>query len=379
MLLTAMIFAVSADARKRIQWRSMALGDLNLFRSPELRPSPPEIIGLINSYSPELIIVQFHDVEDVLNMEAAIHSACPNVAILGFADHWPFEPLIKTSRGPVRVVSANLPVEVFRQSILETIISAGPSVPDNVIVFLPAKAGSGASTLALNVTGALANKCAKSAVLIEADLHSGPAGMYLNLKPAHSVVDALKESRHLEARWNELITPVGPFAILPACNIRGPVPQPPGWPYRRLMAYARPRYEFVIFDLPEVVNPATEAIVTGAKTVYIVCTPEVPSLLLARKRHAELIDRGVAPDHLQIVLNRYAKDGPDPAAISEILGFPIGQLIPNDYQSLWKANLQRRLVEHNSTVGRAIEQFAWSLTGRAVKPNRKMFGLFPAA
>jgi Flp pilus assembly CpaE family ATPase len=374
-----MIFASSAEAQKRIQWRCMSLGDLNLFRSPELRPSPAEMIGLITSYSPELIIVQFHDVEDVLNLEATIHAACPNVAILGFGEHWPSDSVVTTPRGPVRVVNANLPVEIFKQTIVETIISATPPGRDNVIVFLPAKAGSGASTLALNVTGALANKCAKSAILIEADLHSGPAGMYLDLHPSHSVVDALKESRYLDVRWSELVTPCGPFAVLPACNIRGPVPQPPGWPYRRLMAYARPRYEFVIFDLPEVVNPATEAIVTSAKTVYVVCTPEVPSLLLARKRSAELIERGVAEDRLQIVLNRYAKDGPDPAAISEILGRPIGQLIPNDYQSLWKANLQRRLVEPKSIVGRAIEQFAWSLTGRSVRQNRKMFGLFPAA
>ena len=254
--------------------------------------------------------------------------------------------------------------------------------PDNVIVFLPAKAGSGASTVALNVTGALANKCGKSAILVEADLHSGPAGLYLNLNSTYSVMDALQQSHRLDETWNDMITPVKNFSILPACNIRGGLPHPSPWAYRRLLSYTRQRYEYVVFDLPEVVNHATEAIVTSARMVYVVCTPEVPSLMLARKRRARLIEHGVAADRLQIILNRYSKDGPDAAAIADILGYPIGQLIPNDYKSLWEANLKRQLVAENSVLGQALESFAWSLTGKVVAPpkiQKKLFGLFPAA
>jgi Flp pilus assembly CpaE family ATPase len=205
--------------------------------------------------------------------------------------------------------------------------------------------------------------------------------MYLNLDSQYSVVDALDQSHRLDACWNDLITPVGNFAILTASNIRGPVPQASPWAYRRLLSYTRHRYEYVIFDLPEIVNSATETIVTSAKVVYVVCTPEVPSLMLARKRCAGLIARGVAEDRLQIVLNRYSKEGPDPTAVADILGYPIGQVIPNDYKSLWAANLKRKLVDPKSTVGRAFESFAWSLTGHkgTGKPGRKLLGLFSAA
>ena len=52
------------------------------------------------------------------------------------------------------------------------------------------------------------------------------------------------------------------------------------WDCRRLLGFARERYDFVVADLPEIVNDATEAIVREAMAVFVVCTPEIPSLFL---------------------------------------------------------------------------------------------------
>jgi pilus assembly protein CpaE len=311
-----------------------------------------------------------------------LRASFPNLGIIGFAENWQHEAVVKLPNGSLRVIPTNLALEEFRQIVLELFEAAQGPKPENVIVFLPSKAGSGASSTALNVTGALARKCGKSTILIEADLHSGPAGMYLGLNPVRSILDALEMSDRLEKNWNEMVIRAGDFDILPACSIRGRVPQVSTWAYKRLLFHVGRRYDYAVFDLPEVVNDATETIVTSAKAVYVVCTPEVPSLVLARKRCSTLIDRGVASDRLHIVLNRYSKDGPDATAITEIVGYPIGQVIPNDYKSLWEANLRRRLVDHKSPAGSAYEAFARTLTGKPAlhgKSARKLFGLFPAA
>ena len=42
------------------------------------------------------------------------------------------------------------------------------------------------------------------------------------------------------------------------------------WDYRRVIGFATKRYGFVIADLPEVVNDATEAVVGEAKHVFVV-------------------------------------------------------------------------------------------------------------
>jgi pilus assembly protein CpaE len=380
-MLTAMIFASNGEPFWRIQRRCINSGEVNLFRSPDHRPIAADMVRLINSYNPELAIIEFPDREDALQVESTIRSSCPNVAILGFSDTWDTERVMKATGGYLRVIPSAIAPQDFTQYVGEAMDTVSKARPNNVIVFLPAKAGSGASTVALNVCGALAKR-GKSAILIEADLHSGPAAMYLNLNPQRSVVDALEESHQLEAVWNELMTPVQNFAVLPAYHKPGPVPQASPWAYRRLLAFTRLRYEHVIFDLPEIVNYATDAIVTSAKAVYVVCTPEVPSLMLARKRCAGLLARGVPEDRLKIVLNRYSKTGPEPSSVAEILGFPVAQLIPNDYKSLWEANLKRCLVADKSIVGRAYESFARSLAappGANAKSARKLFGLFSAA
>ncbi len=382
MMLTAMIFAASGEPFWRVQRRCLNSADINLYRSPDYRPTASDMVRLINSYNPELVLIEFQDRDDALQAEATIRSACPNVAIVGFADDWEGERVMRVTGGYLRIIPTSISPQDFAQFISDAMDAVSRVGPNNVIAFLPSKAGSGASTVALTVCGALANKCGRSAILIEADLHSGPAAMYLNLNPQRSVVDALQESHQLEAVWNDVITPVQNFAVLPAYNKEGTVPHVSPWAYRRLLTFTRIRYEHVIFDLPEVVNFATDAIVSSAKTVYVVCTPEVPSLMLARKRCAGLIARGVPEDRLKIVLNRYSKKGPDPSAVAEILGYPIAQLIPNDYKSLWEANLKRCLVSDTSAVGRACEAFAQSLIApleTKAKSGRTLFGLFSGA
>jgi pilus assembly protein CpaE len=377
-----MIFASKGDAEARIRRRCVNSGHISLFRSADYLPSVPDMIRLINSYAPELAFIEVYDRDEALKTMKALHEAFPTVAFLGFADVWLHEPVLKTNGCDLRVIPTTLTLEAFKESVLNAVKAATVPAPDNVLVFVPAKAGNGASTVALNVAGALANKCGTSTILIEADLHSGPAGMYLNLNSTHSVVDALEESHRLDSVWTKWAIPLQDLTILPAYNIRGAIPQPPPWAYRRLISFAKQRYEHVIFDLPEVVNSATEVIVNSAQFVYVVCTPEVPSLILARKRFTELLERGVPADRLKIVLNRFSKHGPKPAAIEEILGLPIERLIPNDYKSLWEANLEKRLVADNCILAREFEHFACSLSGKAglnIKAGRKLFGLFPAA
>ena len=322
MMLTAMIFANPGDMPSRIQRRCINAGDFNLFRSPDYRPSPSEMVRIINSFGPELVFVELHDREEAIKVESAVHLSCPTVAILGFSEDWEGERVVKTADGYLVVIPTSISPEDFARQVEIAMHAVQNPGPDNVTVFIPSKAGSGASTVALNVCGALANKCGKSAILIEADLHSGPAGMYLNINPRHSVTDALLESHQLESAWNDLVTRAENFALLPAFRTMGPVPQACPWAYRRLLRFTRNRYDHVICDLPEVVNHATEALVLSARTVYVVCTPEVPSLMLARKRCAGLTERGVPRDRLKIVLNRHSKDGPDPRWSPRFWGIP---------------------------------------------------------
>ena len=71
---------------------------------------------------------------------------------------------------------------------------------ENLVAFLPAKAGSGASTVATNVAGYLsAEPLSKKTLLIDGDLHSGLISVTLGINHPYSILDALENSSQLDS------------------------------------------------------------------------------------------------------------------------------------------------------------------------------------
>ena len=138
-MLTAMIFASNGEPFWRIQRRCINSGEVNLFRSPDYRPMVADMVQLINSYHPELAIIEFPDREDALQVESTIRSSCPNVAILGFSDAWETERVMKATGGYLRVIPSAIAPQDFTLYVGEAMDTVSKARPDNVIVFLPAR------------------------------------------------------------------------------------------------------------------------------------------------------------------------------------------------------------------------------------------------
>jgi Flp pilus assembly CpaE family ATPase len=185
----------------------------------------------------------------------------------------------------------------------------------------------------------------------------------LKLDPGLSILDALENVGSLDERqWNRMAQHGHGFDLLLTTRAKKVAIVSP-WEYQRLLAFVSPRYDTVLVDLPEVVNDATEAIVTRAKTVYVVCTNELTSLFLARRRLHELITRGVEESRLGLILNRYTDTFESVEEIQDLVGRQITVVLPNDYQRLREATLGEGLVDGASELGRAYADFARHLTG----------------
>jgi septum formation inhibitor-activating ATPase MinD len=124
----------------------------------------------------------------------------------------------------------------------------------------------------------------------------------------------------------------------------------------------------VIVDLPEVVNDCTEAIVTRASRVLIVCTSENSSVFLARRRIHELEARMVRHDRVQVLLNRYQQE----ESIEEIellIGRKLAGALPNDYAQVRAATAAGRVVDPACELGRAYRRFGAELAGIDLMPE----------
>jgi Flp pilus assembly CpaE family ATPase len=181
-------------------------------------------------------------------------------------------------------------------------------------------------------------------LLIETDLHSGTLSMLLNVSSELSIVDALENVHWLRDEiWGRLHTRALGIDILTAPSAVKAA-QLVEWNCQRLLTFVRSRYETVIVDLPEVINDATASIVTQAKAVYLVCTPEMPSLFLAKRRMQELYARGVWNSRLGIAVTRHTHRDPKIEAIEKILQAQVAVVFPNDYFGV-RAATRLQIVE----------------------------------
>ncbi|MEO8049513.1 MAG: hypothetical protein ABI833_03785 [Acidobacteriota bacterium] len=233
----------------------------------------------------------------------------------------------------------------------------------NMLAFLPAKAGGGCSVIAINTAAALANQLRQKVLLLEADRRSGPLAIMLNLERHRGLPQALAGAATMTSvAWQEQYVEVyGVHVLLAEPNRREPLP---GWAdYYQLLHFVQTRYDFVLADLPEVVNQASAEVVRCARAVFLVCTPEVPSLRMAMQRLAELEEYGVPPERIHILLNRQERRGLPAAEIEAVLGHSIFAALPNDYTHVRDAIVESRLVATGSPFGEACVALARKVSG----------------
>jgi pilus assembly protein CpaE len=133
--------------------------------------------------------------------------------------------------------------------------------------------------------------------------------------------------------------------------------------YHQLLDFAASRYDHILVDLPEVVNDATVEIVRRAKRVFVVCTPETPSLSLAPHRCEELQTRGIPAEKISLLLNRWHKGEATAEQVQILLKFPVSAVFENDYMSVSQATRASALVNLDTKLGRSFAAFARTLAG----------------
>jgi pilus assembly protein CpaE len=114
-------------------------------------------------------------------------------------------------------------------------------------------------------------------------------------------------------------------------------------------------------------------IMQESKRVFLVCTPELTSLHLAREKYNYLktLDLG---ERVTVLLNRAQKRAvTSPGQIEELLGIPVAMTFPNDYQGVHRALTMGRNVEPSTELGKQFSKLAQSMVERkaAAAPETK--------
>ena len=333
------------------------------YRGSGESPAPAELRALLSA-DPEVILLGIDDCEHMARLATQLNGANRRGALVGFLNDW--SPEQQESLADAGILE--LLHEPFSHSDLEkathhAIHRRHPVTHPNVFAFLPSKAGSGCSTVALNTAAALANDLDRRTLLVEADRRSGALSISLNVEGREGLGEVLPRSGVLTGmEWSQNLGSIGKLDLLLA-NPFKPGPLPSWMNYYQLLLFAEKQYDFIVVDLPEVVNPATAELVGIARYTFIVCEPEVASLKLVPLRRAELESCGIPGEKIYVLGNRWEPHRLKSEDVAGIAKAPMFAVLPNDYQQVKNAALESSLVSRNSPFGSACTELARRLAG----------------
>lgn len=242
--------------------------------------------------------------------------------------------------------------------------SLGPVTPaasGEVYAFLPAKAGSGATTISTYCAAALARLSGAHTLLLDFDIRLGVTSFLLKVNSNFSVMDALEQVSWLDDDlWAKLIFERGLLHILGSAPSEVERTVPAG-SFEALIAYAKQRYGALCIDLPGTMNPHEAATLRQSSEIFLVCTPDVTCLHMARKR-VDLLDSMHLLDRVSVIVNRIdRRNSISVRNVEEILGRPVRFSIPSDEKTIAKAVQEGIAVEGSSAISRSLETLARSL------------------
>jgi pilus assembly protein CpaE len=339
-------------------------------------PTAIELVRTIRAYTPSVIFLSFESISLAQAIAGLVEAEAPHIPIIAINGEYDDHALRESMRMGVREFIA----QPFKQSVLREAFAniqslikrktAAPGDTNQIFSFLPSKAGVGASTVALNVSAALAQKPDTRVLLSDFDLNSGMMRFLLKLGNDRSVADAVENSLRMDENlWPQMVTAMKNLHVLHAGPLN-PSARIDSAQILSLIAFMRHNYQALCFDMSGNLEKYSLEIMQESKRVLLVCTPEKSSLLLAREKLEFLrsVDLG---ERVGVVLNRCPKNPLFTVPqVEDMLGLPVLQVFPNDYVGVNKAISAGTWMPPQSELGKQFSQFADMLLDR--KPPEKV-------
>jgi pilus assembly protein CpaE len=363
-VIRSVILCPDAEMASQLEQALTSLGEVIVPRILISYPSMSELLRTMRAHAPDVIFLSFESVEKAQEVVRFLEKEAEGVQIIGLHRTLDANVLRESMRVGVREFVC-FPFD--RTSLMDSLKNAasllerrpaGYQATTQIFSFLPSKAGVGTSTLALNVSHALSLRPDTRVLLSDFDLNSGMVRFLLRLSNEYSVLDSVEHSMAMDEHlWPQLVTNVGSLDVLHAGRINPSLRIEPTQ-IRNLVQFMRRNYHALCFDLSGNLERYALEIMQESKRVLLVCTPEIPSLHLAREKMQYL--RSVDLDsRVGVVLSRVTKKPLfSRKQVEEILGTPVITTIPNDYVGVNRATAEAGFVKPSTELGKRYEEFA---------------------
>jgi pilus assembly protein CpaE len=248
-----------------------------------------------------------------------------------------------------------------------------------MISVLAPSAGSGGSTVAVNLAGALAKKHPREVALVELSRETGDVALLLNATPKATI-------RQVCQRWQTLDTMSLGNAFLEhdsGLRLLVHAAEPSANEFlnvdavRRICVLTRVLFPFTVVSLDSHVDNEQLETMRLSDTVLLVVRADVPAVRRARWAVDAAVAHGVPRECFRLVINRWGQGGQlriDQVESGLELSSP--QLIPDDPARVNNAANQGVLLQELSggaKISRRIAQLADSVNGNSDQKKKRLW------
>ncbi len=242
----------------------------------------------------------------------------------------------------------------------------------DVCSFVPAKPGSGATTLATYVMCAASRLTTEPTLLLDFDVRLGVTSFLLKAGGNHTIVDALRQAGHLDPDlWASLVSQCGKLHLVGSGPVSFFQPVPAGQ-FAQILDFAAKIYSYVGIDLPGTMEEHETETLLRSKRIFLVCTADIGALHLARRKSEWLAELGLA-DRVAVILNCVERrNALGVADIERIIKMPVRYLVPAASAEIARAAHNGVAIEGSSAVAKEIAKIASDIISVAPlvsKPN----------
>ncbi len=324
----------------------------------------------LRDHAPNLIVLCLKQFGQAIECARQLEAAYPQIPILALDRQCPPAQVLELMRAGVREL---LTAPFDRQKAAEAlarlrVASDKCPVPfketRSVFAFLPAQGGAGSSLVAANTAVALSEADKQKSLLIDCDIINGLSRLFFRGDALYTLLDIAAEAHQLDGeRWRQMIMRHEHLDLIVAGRSAPDRRLEPSH-MRHLLGYARRSYQAICLDVPNLTAVMLETLASASK-VFVVCTPEMHSLFLAREKHRFLAEHDLA-GKVEFVLNRFHRKAQFTRTdCEEILEQDVHSTLPNDYETVQRAIRAGCPVDRGSQLGRAFQAFA----GRLMEPD----------
>jgi len=280
-------------------------------------------------------------------------------------------------------LTAETLVRALQYAMLRRHNAAGPAEVQTatLVGVLGAKGGVGATTIACHWALELRRQTKKKLLLVDLDVSSASASFLMGVHSEYTTAEASINLHRLDASfWNNLVcaTSYGVDVLQAPGAIRFHDPLN-GERVRHVLRFARALYGYVVVDLGRL-NGVSLNLTDEMSELFVVTTPEIPSLYEAGRVLNKLLEPGITGARIQLILNRLSKGVSHSIGDLEcVLGRPVCATLGEYSNELHEAYGNGQYFDERVPLSKQTRQMVANYLGGAEEPKtpqRTALGLF---